>query len=63
MSSTTDIVADSDGRAAAVITSHVTRGGETVEENHVLLFRVADDRITEIRTLVPDVDDFTRYWS
>lgn len=58
-----DIVADSDGRAAAVITSHVARGGETVEEGHVLLFTVVDDKITEIRTLVPDVDDFTRFWS
>ena len=58
-----NIVADSDGRAAAVITSSVTRGGQTVEEVHVLLFTVADDKITEIRTMVPDVDDFSRFWS
>lgn len=58
-----DIVADDDGRAATVITSQVTRDGERVEENHVLLFTVADDKITEIRTLVPDLDDFTRFWS
>ena len=58
-----DIVADGDGGAAAVITSSATRGGETVEENHVLLFTVADDKITEIRSLVPDPDDFTRFWS
>ena len=58
-----DVVADSDCRAAAVITSHVTRGGETVDEDHVLLFTVADDKITEIRTLVPDVGDFTRFWT
>lgn len=58
-----DIVADSDSRAAAVITSHVTRRGETVDENHVLLFTVVGDKITEIRTLVPDVDEFTRFWS
>jgi ketosteroid isomerase-like protein len=58
-----NIVVDSDGRAAAVITSHVTRRGETVEEGHVLLFTVADDKITEIRTLVPEVDEFTRFWS
>ena len=58
-----DIVADSDGGAAAVITSRVIRGGETVEENHVLLFRVADGKITEIRTLVPDLEAFTRFWS
>jgi ketosteroid isomerase-like protein len=58
-----DIVADNDGRAAAVITSRATRGGETVEETHVLLFTVADDEITEIRSLVPDLEAFTRFWS
>ena len=58
-----DVVADGEDRAAAVITSRVTRGGETVEETHVLLFTVADDRITEIRTLVPDLQAFTRFWS
>lgn len=57
-----DIVADSEGRAAAVIISHVTRRGETVDEKHVVLFTVVGDKITEIRTLVPDVDEFTRFW-
>jgi hypothetical protein len=57
------IVADGAGRVAGVITSHVTRHDESADEDHVLLFTVADDKITEIRTLVPDVDEFTRFWA